>query len=535
MPVSLERPMLRAPRDDGAVVLAPQRDAIGEALRSNVDLLATSGIEILDQPLAKLSAAARCALIGEATTYTRAYRDVSTPTCSRDTPILLAGHQPQLFHPGVWLKNFALGALARQQGAFAINLVIDNDVALRSTVAVPTGSPQHPSVDAVALDAPGGGIPYEQRRIVDRSVFDSFGPRAARTIAPLVGDPLVRELWPRAIERAAATGNLGLSIAQSRHQLEGAWGLSTLEVPLSHVCRGEPFVRFAAHLLAEADQFREIHNTALAEYRQLHRLRSRSHPVPDLAAEDDWREVPLWVWTEGDPRRRHVFVSRAGEELILSDRESLEFRVADPFRRPEQAVEQLLVAAARGVRIRPRALVTTMFSRLVLGDLFMHGIGGAKYDELTDAILARWLEVPPPRFIVLSGTRLLPVERPEVAPDDLRQIDRRLRELEYQPERFLDGPPADEASAAAIASKRRWIATDPTPENAAARYRAIRQANAALQPVVEPLRRELRQQRVRIAEDLRARGVLASRDWAFCLFPADALRDWVLETFPTSA
>ena len=30
--------------------------------------------------------------------------------------LFLAGHQPQMFHPGVWYKNFALGKLAAEHG-----------------------------------------------------------------------------------------------------------------------------------------------------------------------------------------------------------------------------------------------------------------------------------------------------------------------------------------------------------------------------------------------------------------------------------
>ena len=30
--------------------------------------------------------------------------------------LFLAGHQPQMFHPGVWYKNFALGELAGGTG-----------------------------------------------------------------------------------------------------------------------------------------------------------------------------------------------------------------------------------------------------------------------------------------------------------------------------------------------------------------------------------------------------------------------------------
>ena len=51
---------------------------------------------------------------------------------------------------------------------------------------------------------------------------------------------------------------------------------------------------------------------------------------------------------------------------------------------------------ARGVRLRTRALTTTMFARYLLGDLFIHGIGGAKYDELGDEIARGFFGIEPP-------------------------------------------------------------------------------------------------------------------------------------------
>ena len=56
-------------------------------------------------------------------TYSRFHADRITPK------LILAGHQPELFHPGVWLKNFVLDHSLNLQNSLAINLIIDNDVA----------------------------------------------------------------------------------------------------------------------------------------------------------------------------------------------------------------------------------------------------------------------------------------------------------------------------------------------------------------------------------------------------------------------
>ena len=59
------------------------------------------------------------------------------PDASADS-LLLAGHQPELFHPGVWVKNFALNGLARRHGATPLNLVVDNDTGFDLTGGVAT-------------------------------------------------------------------------------------------------------------------------------------------------------------------------------------------------------------------------------------------------------------------------------------------------------------------------------------------------------------------------------------------------------------
>ncbi len=50
-----------------------------------------------------------------------------------------------------------------------------------------------------------------------------------------------------------------------------------------------------------------------------------------------------------------------------------------------------------------------MFARLVISDLFMHGIGGGKYDQMTDAIIRAYFDVPAPPMVVATATLRLPL------------------------------------------------------------------------------------------------------------------------------
>ncbi len=184
--------------------------------------------------------------------------------------------------------------------------------------------------------------------------------------------------------------------------------------------------------------------------------------------------------------------------------------------------------------------MTTLWARLLLGDLFVHGIGGAKYDQVTDVLIERFFGLSPPGFMVLSATLLLPVDRPQVTPERSRHIRQQLRELEYHPEQYIDGScrsrfaPADGPSGL-IAAKNRWVRTPQTPQNARARCRGIRQINEALQPWVAARRERLQRELAETLGALRTKQILGWREYGFCLYPESTLRRFLARLLPKNA
>ena len=183
---------------------------------------------------------------------------------------------------------------------------------------------------------------------------------------------------------------------------ERRWGCHNLELPVSVLCRTEPFAWFAGRLLAELPRFHAVYNDSVHDYRRRHGIRSRNHPVPDLAEEDGWLEAPFWGWRAGAPRRGRLF-ARAHSDRI-------ELRVGDEiWPAPDHDPAAWAERERQGLKVRSRALTNTLYARLFLADLFIHGIGGGKYDELTDELIRRFYGCEPPGFLVLSATRLLPL------------------------------------------------------------------------------------------------------------------------------
>jgi hypothetical protein len=417
------------------------------------------------------------------------------------------------------------------QGGAALNLVVDNDILKSTSIRVP--QPGHGTggllVRRVEFDEWAGEVPFEELKVRDEALFATFAERVCQVLGGAVPDPLIDEFWPRAVALRDRTDRLGLRFALARRALEGSWGIHNLEVPLSTLCETEAFHWFTAHLLAQLPRFQQIHNAALARYRRLYKIRSKHHPVPALGGEGEWREAPFWVWRADRPRRRPLLVRQLPRSMELrawGEDEPLVTLPLAPDREACCAVEQLQTLRGRRIRLRTRALTTTMFARYVLGDLFIHGIGGAKYDELGDAVAGAFFGIEPPPYVALSLTLWLELGTDPASPERLAAIDRRLRDLSYNPDRnVVPDQPFDPVNQCAMAARRQAIAQTPrTRQERLSRFREIRRLNEALQVLVTPQREELLEERARLLAGLHRNALAHNREYAFVLHSEAHLR-----------
>ena len=510
----------RAPAGNGTALIEPPLEEVGSLLQANQRSSEEWDLELGGERFDRFRRQARGELVDAAIRYTSVYRD--PPTAPRlASPIVMAGHQPQLFHPGVWFKNFVLSRIARAHGATAINLVVDNDLRGSAAVRVPTrrtdGSIRS---TAVPVDGPGRSIPFEQHRIVDRALFDSFDERLTAAIAPLVTDPCVGQLWHHARAAADRCQNTGCAVAQARHALEGQMGLQTLELPLSVACRTRSFAGFMLALIGNLPRLHECYNRSVHHYRAAHGIRSRAHPVPDLGESGEWLEAPLWIYGDQNPVRRAAWVRMNAGRLEISDRQTQTLTVTAPPDSAE-AADELFGKQSGAFKLRPRALVTTMYARMVLSDLFLHGIGGGKYDQLGDLIVQRFFDIEPPSLMVVSATVMLPDVDP---PNDhrVRAIQGRMRDVLFHGESF-DGAVA--LPRELLQRKRQLLSAIPKRGNKKEWHQAIDQVNRQM---ADHLREEhvgLARQLRDAQESLRQQQLLASREHPFCAFPLDYLTE----------
>ncbi len=530
-----QRTRLRVPREDGAVLARPALDEVADLARRNAATLARCECRLLDQPIKEFRQAARSELLLAAADFR------SRPSSSDASLLIATGHQPELVHPGVWIKQLAVSALAQQHNAIGLNLVVDNDTLNATTIRVPTGSRESLSTQAIAFDDPRAALPWEEAQVLNRDCFESFGQRVSDMLRQWGIEPLMASVWPDVVRHSRDDSNLAACFTAARASVERRWGFGNLELRMSRLCESTSFCLFALHLLRNAEHLRSIYNATVAEYRSINRIRNTSHPVPDLQRVDGWCEVPLWIWQAGATARRRVFVREQSGRILLADAPSDSRLIAELGIAATDISDDLAVLSSlqqRGWRLRSRALTTTCFARLCLCDVFVHGIGGAKYDEITDRLLTRFFGVTAPSFVTLSATAYLPFATPFAATEnDVRRLKQDLRDTQQNAQRHIDGTPS-EAHAILITEKQSLVAQQQMVDGLIApcgkekrrlyagdrRYRRLREINRQLRSSTQALQEKLHEQITTAESEVAANKIINSREYASWLYPESRLQ-----------
>jgi hypothetical protein len=522
---------LRAPQQDGAILAVPGLDQVGVLVAENRRRLAR-GPSLLGRSWQELQQQARRSAVAAACAYLQAAGEPLPP--HDPTSLLLAGHQPEIVHPGVWVKHFALAGLARRHGATPVNLVVDNDTVKTTALHVPVVSCPLPPIRearphrlAVPFDRWTSEAPYEERPVLDEGLFASFPERARQRWC---FTPLLEEFWPEVLRQAQRTPLLGERFAAARRTFERRWGCHNLEVPGSRLCQTEPFAWFACHLLANLQPFHALYNATVHAYRASHGIRSRSHPVPDLATDGDWREAPFWAWRPGQARRGRLFIRR--RETALELRAGAEAWSSLPLAGDWQGtVRAWLDLEGRGFKVRSRALTNTLYARLFLADLFIHGIGGGKYDELTDALIRDFYGLEPPAFLVLSATLLLPLPHYPATAEECRRLAWQVRDLHWNPQRHMERMGDRNGHARQLAKEKEALLAKPgtTRRQRHEQFRRLRQLTEELRGYLADQERDLDGRWRQCAEEVKANALLRRRDYAICLYPEALLRPFCMQ------
>ena len=89
----------------------------------------------------------------------------------------------------------------------------------------------------------------------------------------------------------------------------------------------------------------------------------------------------------------------------------------------------------------PKAIALTIMIRIFLSDLFIHGMGGGRYDLITNEIIKKFFKMKKaPYFYIISTEIELPIINQDIKPT-IKKYEKNinyLKSLQHQPIKFLD-------------------------------------------------------------------------------------------------
>lgn len=296
-----------------------------------------------------------------------------TPTATQTTmrrelglsttrPVVMSGHQCELWHAGILAKRFCIDQFAPDAEAAWVE--VDQDSGTPWEIRYPgTG----PTRELWTLPPPGGTPPPDDT------------PSGA--LAPIVA-PATVDLSPAPAIDAARAGVQAIAASLRAHA-----DAATLALQLSRATddllawAGPGPVRVFATALHRTTFFGELVGEMSRDARGcVTRLNEAAAIYPKarvrpLVIEGDRIELPLWRVRPGQPRRA-VFAN----ELTAIPREQL----------------------------APKAIAMTALLRAGACDLFVHGLGGERYDRITEAWMHTWLGWRLAPTVVATATVTLP-------------------------------------------------------------------------------------------------------------------------------
>jgi len=504
---------VEVPQQSGDVVCLPAARTFAALAAENAARLDAADVEVAGTGLAELRAEMRTRVTSAAASFAEALGLALPRPWPGTGPLIGTGHQPFLFHPGIWTKHLLIGRLGAHLPA--LSMAVDCDTAEDVGADVPALAGGLRIVRETLLRAEPD-VPYEALAAPAAPEWRAFLDRVDARLQTLPHHG-VHEVFSGFSRRTAelAAPDLGGFLTLARRLHEGPRPYA--ELPVSRLTTMPEFRLFVIHILRDAERFADAYNRHLDGYRERHNVRTAAQPFPNLSRDGPRIELPFWIIRSG--RRRPLFAERgAGRVSVFAGGEAV---AAVPARGEPSGLDE--------IEIRPKALALTAFKRICVVDLFVHGVGGARYDRVTDAVVREFFHLEPPAYAVVTSTLHLPLS--EFDPSEEREtLQRRLLALRHNPERALSAPGPEQ---------RRWIEEkwalirrldDPALGRSERRAatRRIRAINEQLSRDLAAERASIEQRLVALAEIGEASAAATHRGYPFCFFPpaaVDALVD----------
>ncbi|MBU1291234.1 hypothetical protein KJ898_05510 [bacterium] len=544
----MERRFFKVPQNK-QIFFYPSADKMGSLLEENKKIFSKYSFTILNQPFREVRENCRKEVIQRALKFSKKFDpDIEEKINPAYQYIIQTGHQPVFFHPGIWIKNIFLNELLKSpllEKSLGLNIILDNDICKDLDLSLPAlSSNGNLIVEEISFlsSTLTPNLPFEEYPCPSLELISKFTRDVIRELKSLESEnkdisnnfknfTQCLENSSRFCSQNYTRGNLGEFLGLARRLYEQEIEPAYLEIPFSQICDSDEFLSFFLEITKNIKSFSEIYNKKLDEYRKLFKIRNRAHPSPNLMIKENFIEAPFWIWIEGDQRRKIFILNEEEKNYLYNDSYGKIFLIEEDGFKSLFSLKTLL--KDRGLKIRPKALLLTLYNRLFVSDLFIHGLGGAKYDLVTDEIIREFLKVEPPHFLAASCTLHLNFKSSPGASDfKISTLKKEIRDLEFNPQRYIDELPLtkkEKNQIGELVEKKteliKKIKKTLSPIEKRKISEKIKAINNFMGEKVRPIKYELNKKIEKEEEKMKQAKVYTFREFPYCFFSAKTLRN----------
>src|SRR5829696_8701672 len=227
-------PDWKAPAEDGQLLIWPEPGEMLARTRENQRALSSAdNVRLQGIPLPELRRRQR-AWIGHA---------------DDAAPIVASGHQTELYHPGVWVKDVLAQQLAARSGGQAYHFAVETDSPKHLNVRWPRYSEPLTDDPAVTTAQWSGLLDAPTPQHIAKLDADLREASQSWRFQPVLG-----EFYASMRRLSLEQPNLANALTNATHELDWKLGLRHHAMVTSPLWTSEPYLVFVHHLLARARQ-----------------------------------------------------------------------------------------------------------------------------------------------------------------------------------------------------------------------------------------------------------------------------------------
>ena len=461
-----------------------------------------------------------------------------------DQPIVMTGHQPVFFHPGLWTKCLAASYLAESIQGTACHQLTDTALPAEYLHYLPevedNGKARMRTLQFFKnkefIDQEKT-TPYAMMPAPDHAAVKYIFSEA-QTYCPLAVKTAMHGIEERFMGDLLKNATWNEFHLSTLKYLDALSETKRLYLEAHRLWSSDPYYEFLAYWMSHLPELSEAYNKALNDYRAKYGIKHDLTPLPNLKFENWWFEIPFWGVTKYN-QRQSLWAKNDGKHLVLKVKGG-------------EGTYQANYDNLRGelgtlpIKIWPKALPQTFFSRMYLCDFFIHGIGGSAYEEVNDLFIERVLGVMPPSFGTATATWLVDPKESE-AMDKILSFEEKVltweRNLEKNPEYLFtraaawktELPPFMQAAfqsclnnpqlAAKAAEKGKWLAALQNPAQRAVASAKIKEINPAIYEGLTEALKAIEMAKMEMDQLKQVRDVLAFREYPYFCFTPEAIQE----------